>query len=58
LHHKLSDLKSPSKWKFIESAKYIYTSAFALKECFDIIQEISKHAAEHNQVYLRFTVFA
>jgi|ERR1051325_6613726 adenosine kinase len=48
--YKLSDLKSPSKWKIIENARYFYASGFSLKNYFDAIQEISKHAAENNKV--------
>ncbi|RIA81421.1 Ribokinase-like protein [Glomus cerebriforme] len=48
---KLTDLKSPSKWKFIENAKYFYVCGYILKANFDIVQEISKHALENKKIY-------
>lgn len=48
--YNLEDLKSPSKWKFVENAKYIYVCGFILKENFHIVKEIYKHALENNKV--------
>ncbi|RIA80429.1 Ribokinase-like protein, partial [Glomus cerebriforme] len=44
---KLADIKSPSKWKLIENAKYFYVC----KTNFDIVQEISKHALENDKIF-------
>ncbi|CAB4441529.1 unnamed protein product [Rhizophagus irregularis] len=49
--YNLEDLKSPSKWKFVENAKYIYVCGFILKENFHIVKEIYKHALENNKIY-------
>ncbi|GBB90148.1 hypothetical protein RclHR1_01700011 [Rhizophagus clarus] len=49
--YNLENLKSPSKWKFVENAKYIYVCGFILKENFHIVKEIYKHTSENNKVY-------
>jgi adenosine kinase len=55
VRYKLEDLKSPSKWKFVENAKYIYVCGFILKNNFHLVKEISKYASENNKVrtYIR-----